>query len=87
MIRSSTSRWRALSSLLAGLESSARVSARLDAYSPIPVLGRPATAREERLIRFDRRMDHLACIIDRELDRLTVEHLNADLARKKAKAA
>lgn len=89
-MRSSTDRWLTLSIMLAQVERCLEANARLDVAmdglrDPRGRRGMDHAAESGRAI--SARIDAAAEKISREVDKLTAERLNADLARKQRRIA
>jgi hypothetical protein len=82
-IRPMGERWARLSALVAWCEKLLESNARLDAHQTGTPGDRTRAERSGRTIGL--RLDALAAQIEQELDRLTVERLDADLTRKRAR--
>ncbi len=78
-IRSSASRWRDLALMLAQLQRLAQVSAVIDSE------GRGGKQWGMNALMFEEGAGELEQVIDAQVSRLTVELLQAELARKKRK--
>jgi len=76
----SRNRWTRMSAIVVNVNRLVEIAARLDAFSQQP----PGMSF---LRRFDEQMDKLEARVDHEISRLTVERMDADLARKRAKVA
>lgn len=80
-VRRTVDRWRTMSTLLHALEHVVEGTARLDAYVRDARPGTRRYARGGRVL-LDERMQRLERRLDREVDRLTAELLDAQLAEK-----
>jgi len=86
-MRSSTDRWTAMGIMVAQLERCMEANARLDAHRPTGI-GRPAIDHAATTgAAICARIDALRAKICREMNKLTVERLDLDMASKQMKAA